>query len=381
MVNRNRYLTLSILLAAAMLLGVGVPAYMNQRPQEALAEKPAESGQPPAQSRQQVEARQPAGAPEEAQLPVEQVPNCTYPIHYWQEQPEDWPAEIVLGGRALGKEEARILLNSTDPNVQTQLSQQVYTAFLNILAGANYTVIERVLLNAAAWLDDNPPGSQVSELSRNEGLYMAQVIGHYNQGEIGPGLCPDAPEPPVLIADTGAEEAPVEAATATSAAPAPPTQVPAQRVQLPAAPAPTDPPPTAVPPTAVPPTSVPPTAIPPTAVPPTATALPPTAAPPTATEVPPTAVPPTPVPPTAEPPASAGSTCPGSNIHPQGQSLAQEFGVSYDEIMSWNCQGWGFGEIKQAYKLSKDTGTPVATIFQMNASGMSWGEIKKALKP
>jgi hypothetical protein len=378
MVERNRYITLSILLAAAMLLGVGVPAYMNYRPQEALAEKPAESGQQQTQSRQQVEARQPAGAPEEAALAVEQIPNCTYPMHYWQERPEEWPAEIVLGGRALGKEEARILLNSTEVDVQTQLSQQVYTAFLNILAGSNYTVIERVLLNAAAWLDDNPPGSQVSELSRNEGNYMAQVIGHYNQGEIGPGLCPDAPEPPVLIADTGAEEAAVEAATATSPAPVPPTQAPVQRVQLPAAQEPTNVPPTA---TNIPPTSVPPTAVPPTAFPPTATDVPPTSVPPTATDVPPTAVPPTPVPPTAEPPSAAGSTCPGSNIHPQGQSLAQEFGVSYDEIMSWNCQGWGFGEIKKAYELSKDTGTAVATIFQMNASGMSWGEIKKALKP
>jgi len=55
--------------------------------------------------------------------------------------------------------------------------------------------------------------------------------------------------------------------------------------------------------------------------------------------------------------------------------------VTYDEIMGWFCQRYGFGEIDEAYSLSEETGTPVEEIFEMRASGMGWGEIKAALLP
>jgi hypothetical protein len=59
--------------------------------------------------------------------------------------------------------------------------------------------------------------------------------------------------------------------------------------------------------------------------------------------------------------------------------LAQRFGVPYEEIMGWFCQGFGFGEIDLAYGLSQQYGVPVTEIFGMRSSGMGWGEIKKAL--
>ena len=57
----------------------------------------------------------------------------------------------------------------------------------------------------------------------------------------------------------------------------------------------------------------------------------------------------------------------------------QEFGVPYTEIMGWFCQGFGFGEIDQAYALSAQSGTDVSAIFAMKHSGLGWGEIKKQL--
>jgi len=73
--------------------------------------------------------------------------------------------------------------------------------------------------------------------------------------------------------------------------------------------------------------------------------------------------------------------CVGANPQPKGQSLADEYGVSYEEIMGWFCQGFGFGEIDQAYALSLETGIPVEEIFEMRNSGMGWGEIKAAIEP
>jgi len=57
--------------------------------------------------------------------------------------------------------------------------------------------------------------------------------------------------------------------------------------------------------------------------------------------------------------------------------------VTYDEIMGWFCQGFGFGEIDLAYSLSQQPGvtaTP-AEIFAMKSSGMGWGQIKQELTP
>lgn len=74
--------------------------------------------------------------------------------------------------------------------------------------------------------------------------------------------------------------------------------------------------------------------------------------------------------------------CTGADPHPTGQKLAQRYDdVSYDDIMDWFCQGFGFGEIDLAYSLSEKTGEPVSEIFAMKSSGTGWGEIKKELDP
>ncbi len=80
---------------------------------------------------------------------------------------------------------------------------------------------------------------------------------------------------------------------------------------------------------------------------------------------------------TTTPSGTETRDCTGADPHPKGQSLADQYGVPYDEIMGWFCQGFGFGEIDQAYGLSIQSGTPVSEIFALRQSGMGWGEIKK----
>jgi hypothetical protein len=89
----------------------------------------------------------------------------------------------------------------------------------------------------------------------------------------------------------------------------------------------------------------------------------------------------TPLSPTETPVPPEATTCTGADPHPTGQTLAARYGVSYEEIMGWFCQGFGFGEIDQAYSLSLQVGVPVSEIFAMRSSGMGWGNIEQYYNP
>jgi hypothetical protein len=83
--------------------------------------------------------------------------------------------------------------------------------------------------------------------------------------------------------------------------------------------------------------------------------------------------------PPAEAPEGRAAHCDGAQRHPKGEALADQFGVPYEEIMAWFCQGYGFGEITLAYEASLASGKPVADIFALRASGLGWGQIMQEL--
>ncbi len=117
----------------------------------------------------------------------------------------------------------------------------------------------------------------------------------------------------------------------------------------------------------------------------TSTPTPPPTSIPTQADTPAPTLTPTAAPTPSVTPEEGGETapqtsCTGAQIHPTGDELARRFGVPYEEIMGWFCQGFGFGEIEQAYTLSLASGTPVDQIFAMRQSGMGWGEIKRQLE-
>ena len=62
---------------------------------------------------------------------------------------------------------------------------------------------------------------------------------------------------------------------------------------------------------------------------------------------------------------------------PVAQRLADDFGVSYEEIMGWFCQGFGFGEIARAYLMADSSGDPATSYFDQRQAGLGWGEIVK----
>lgn len=61
--------------------------------------------------------------------------------------------------------------------------------------------------------------------------------------------------------------------------------------------------------------------------------------------------------------------------HPIALAYAREFGVSYEEIISWRCLGFGYGEIARAYLLAYETGADPTDYFEQRAAGLGWGQI------
>lgn len=82
-----------------------------------------------------------------------------------------------------------------------------------------------------------------------------------------------------------------------------------------------------------------------------------------------------------EPPPTEAADCVGAEPQPHAMQLAQQFGVSYEEIMAWFCSGYGFGEIELAYQMSVDYNVTVGEIFAMRVDGMGWGQIKAYFEP
>jgi hypothetical protein len=76
-------------------------------------------------------------------------------------------------------------------------------------------------------------------------------------------------------------------------------------------------------------------------------------------------------------PATQSAACAANepDAQPVARWLAIAFGVPYEEIMSWHCRGFGFGEIARAYLLDEYGTLTVDDIFNMRLSGVGWGQI------
>ena len=72
--------------------------------------------------------------------------------------------------------------------------------------------------------------------------------------------------------------------------------------------------------------------------------------------------------------AKADPYCNGTATrrHPAGAKLALRLSVDFSEVMVWYCQGYGFGEIGLAYRISRAAGVMVDQVFAQRIDGLSW---------
>ena len=61
----------------------------------------------------------------------------------------------------------------------------------------------------------------------------------------------------------------------------------------------------------------------------------------------------------------------------QSARLAEEYGVTNDEVKILRDKGMGWGEISHALSISRKSGKPVSEITALRDKGMGWGQIAK----
>ena len=68
--------------------------------------------------------------------------------------------------------------------------------------------------------------------------------------------------------------------------------------------------------------------------------------------------------------------CLEGEVSPIGVSIADEYEfTSYEEVITWFCNGAEFEDILAALETESQTGTPAEEMLQMLADGFTWEEI------
>ena len=83
-----------------------------------------------------------------------------------------------------------------------------------------------------------------------------------------------------------------------------------------------------------------------------------------------------PLPSETQPVETLEAECPGETINNIGQGIADEYDfTSYEEVMTWFCNGAEFEDILVALQTEDQTGTPAEEMLVMLAEGFTWEEI------
>jgi hypothetical protein len=78
-------------------------------------------------------------------------------------------------------------------------------------------------------------------------------------------------------------------------------------------------------------------------------------------------------------PAPAGEAvivfeCTDTNPHPLGQSIAETYDVSYEQVMTWFCDDFTFDDILIALETGEAMDIPVSVLLEMRVE-KTWAEI------
>jgi hypothetical protein len=131
--------------------------------------------------------------------------NCTYPVLYWKEHPELYPAQIVIGGQLYKADNVAEIYSDQTKDLYAQVQVQLTTAYLNILSGADQSYIETTIFEAYGWLVQHPAGSQVQDSEREAGTRLFNVLEAYNLGLTGVTPCLRASGLTLTITNTPTE--------------------------------------------------------------------------------------------------------------------------------------------------------------------------------
>jgi hypothetical protein len=127
---------------------------------------------------------------------------CTRSHGYWKHH--EWPVEtLTIGGERYDRDALLALLTSpARGDGSVILGRQLVAALLNVAAGARTTHdVDQAIAAAHAWAAGlggrlphglrAAPGDEPNAAAFDQAISLAAILDRYNNGEVGPGHCPD----------------------------------------------------------------------------------------------------------------------------------------------------------------------------------------------
>jgi hypothetical protein len=78
-------------------------------------------------------------------------------------------------------------------------------------------------------------------------------------------------------------------------------------------------------------------------------------------------------------PTTEPGVCMNSIYQPRAEQIAAKYGVTYNEVIGWYCDGYNWGQIDLAYSLGDEYAQGPESIFKKLENGENFGQIKKEL--
>ena len=117
--------------------------------------------------------------------------NCVRGLSYWQSNQDSWPfEEIRIADKSYSKAEVVLIIETETQDPAQSLLRQLFVYSLNIQYGADQRSISDIVIEAHKWVNSYPTGSIVNEQDQQRGNDLVHEINEFNQGNLGPGLCP-----------------------------------------------------------------------------------------------------------------------------------------------------------------------------------------------
>jgi hypothetical protein len=127
--------------------------------------------------------------------------HCTYPLEYWLEHTELW-FDMLVGNIIYSKSDIREIIDNKLQDEKQILLIELYIANLNIISGADSTIIEDTIVETNKWFQNNSHQEQMTEEEYFASTQLIQTLMDFNYGFIGPGLCPPYESPTRIIVES-----------------------------------------------------------------------------------------------------------------------------------------------------------------------------------
>jgi hypothetical protein len=189
--NRRNVIVLVVLIATQLLIVFGVALAMRLQYPESARNSTSGSWVRTPTAMINFNRSTPMGAIQSAPIAFQAQP-CTYASEYLMNHVAELEAlgiEIRIGDQEYSPSQAVSIIIGEDRETFRNLFLQLYTAKVNILLGADDSLIEIEISQADSWVSDYSPEESMAIEEMQQAVMLTNILRDFNSGRIGPGLC------------------------------------------------------------------------------------------------------------------------------------------------------------------------------------------------